>query len=37
LMGGVLGWGWRARREQLRRYRQAVAGMMAFAREKEPS
>jgi glycerol-3-phosphate dehydrogenase len=34
LMGGVLGWGWRARREQLRRYGEAVAAMMAFAHEK---
>jgi glycerol-3-phosphate dehydrogenase len=34
LMGGVLGWGWRARREQLRRYGEAVAAMTAFAREK---
>ena len=34
LMGGVLGWGWRARREQLRRYREAVAAMMSFTREK---
>jgi glycerol-3-phosphate dehydrogenase len=37
LMGGVLGWGWRARREQLRRYREAVAAMTAFAHEKGPS
>jgi glycerol-3-phosphate dehydrogenase len=34
LMGSVLGWGWRARREQLRRYREAVAAMMAFANKK---
>jgi len=34
LMGGVLGWGWRARRQQLRQYREAVAAMTAFAREK---
>jgi hypothetical protein len=33
-MGSVLGWGWRARREQLRRYREAVAAMTAFTREK---
>ena len=32
LMGSVLGWGWRARREQLRRYREAVAATIAFAR-----
>ena len=34
LMGSVLGWGWRARPEQLRRYREAVAAMTAFARQK---
>jgi glycerol-3-phosphate dehydrogenase len=34
LMGGLLGWGWRARREQLRRYRQAVDAMAAFAHKK---
>jgi glycerol-3-phosphate dehydrogenase len=34
LMGSVLGWGWRARREQIRHYREAVAAMMAFAKEK---
>jgi len=34
LMGSVVGWGWRGRREQLRRYREAVAAMMAFAHEK---
>jgi len=37
LMGSVLGWGWRARREQLRRYREAVDAMTAFAREKGTS
>jgi glycerol-3-phosphate dehydrogenase len=37
LVGSVLGWGWRARREQLRRYREAVATMIAFAREEGPS
>jgi len=37
LMGGVLGWGWRARREQLRRYREAVAAMTAFPRQEELS
>jgi glycerol-3-phosphate dehydrogenase len=34
LMGSVLRWGWRARRQQIRRYREAVADMMAFSREK---
>jgi glycerol-3-phosphate dehydrogenase len=37
LMGSVLGWGWRARREELRRYHEAVAAMTAFAREEAPS
>ena len=37
LMGSVLGWGWRARRKQLRRYREAVAAMTAFTREKGAS
>ena len=34
LMGGALGWGWRARRQQVRHYRETVAAMMAFAHEK---
>jgi len=35
LMGEALGWGRRQRREQVERYRQAVAGMTAFRTEGE--
>ncbi|MGB6837332.1 MAG: glycerol-3-phosphate dehydrogenase [Dehalococcoidia bacterium] len=37
LMGKVLGWGWRERREQVSRYGKAVARMTAFAAEEAGS
>lgn len=36
-MGRVLGWGRRERREQVERYRQTAAAMLAFARKEAPT
>ncbi len=36
-MGRVLGWGRRERQEQVERYRQTAAAMLAFAREEAPT